>query len=153
MSKALFVLSSLFLFQNSQAVLGEKAESVQTVRAAMKATSQKVSAASTTAAKWTVQETKTDGMTIKEYVDADGNVFAVSWRGINKPDLSLLLGQYFEEFSAAEKEIPKKLGRQPVQVKGSHVTVRRSGHQRDMRGFAYLPDKLPNGVTVEELTQ
>ena len=146
----LFAVSSA---STAHAVLGEKSSSAQKVKEELRAASQKVIADSTTTvnSKWTVQVIPGDGVTVKEFSDNDGNVFAVSWRGINRPDLSLLLGDYYQEFFNAEQEAPKTKSRAPSETKSARVTVRRSGHMRDMRGFAFLPDKVPAGVNVEEL--
>lgn len=137
----------------AHAVLGEKSTSNQKVKAELRAASQKAipDATTSTTAKWSVQEIQGDGVTVKEYSDKDGNVFAVSWRGINRPDLSLLLGDYYQEFFSAEQAAVKTKSRAPSETKSARVTVRRSGHMRDMRGFAFLPDKVPAGVNVEEL--
>lgn len=144
----------LFLAPSAQAVLGEKVSSNQKVKTELSAASQKATAATTASHdNWNVQTLEADGVTVKEFSDKDGNVFAVSWRGINRPDLSLLLGDYYQEFFAAEQAAPKNKTRAPSETKTARVTVRRSGHMRDMRGFAYLPDKVPVGVNIRELNR
>lgn len=157
MMKTIAVLST-FLFTglipaSALAVLGEKASSTQTVKTELAAASQKMSVEVSTSAnaKWNLQIIEADGVTVREFSDKDGTVFAVAWRGINRPDLSLLLGDYYQEFFAAEKAEPKTKSRAPSETKTSRVTVRRSGHMRDMRGLAYLPDKVPAGVLVQDL--
>ena len=71
------LVAGLFGASSSFAVLGEKSTSVAQVKAAMKA-SAKVSSQ----AKYTVHELTSGINVVKEYVNADGMVFAVSWRGL-----------------------------------------------------------------------
>ena len=48
---------------------------------------------------YTVQEVQLEtGTMVQQYVTSAGLVFAISWRGPVLPDLSILLGDYFNEF-------------------------------------------------------
>ena len=102
--------------------------------------------------KFKVHEITITGVVIREYVGSDGRVFAVAWRGMRQPDLEPLLGTYTNEFRAADRQRPERRGlREPVSTKTSQIIVHRSGHMRDIRGLAYLPDRLPAGVALEDL--
>ena len=87
------------------------------------------------------------GITVKEYVSADGVVFGVSWHGSVFPDLSHLLGSYFAEFQrAAAAQAPYR--RRRVMVHTQKLVVETGGHMRDLRGRAYLPALLPAGASA-----
>ena len=90
-------------------------------------------------------------VTIKEFLNADKIVFAISWRGLTHPDLAPLLGELYSEYAAKMNATPtgRKYLRQPI--KTSKITVSTGGHMRDLRGTAYLNGKLPAGVKVEDL--
>jgi len=99
-----------------------------------------------------VKEIDDSGVMVREYIGPDLKVFAVTWRGLRQPDLSRLLGSYHEELRAAERQRPPKRAlREPSELKGTNITVERSGHMRDIRGRAYLTDLLPSGVRPEDL--
>jgi len=145
-----FVCLSSAPLSFAHAVLGED---VSTVHKSAKATQSKLAPAT---APFSVHEVEIDGVKIREYVGADNRVFAVTWRGIREPvDLEGLLGNFYRDFSGAESKASRPPGppsfRSPSEVKGNRITVIRSGHQRDIRGVAYLTNQLPTGVRPEDL--
>jgi hypothetical protein len=89
------------------------------------------------------------GTLVREYVGADGNVFAVTWRGPFMPNLRQTLGQYFDEYSAAAQA--SHADRNRLQVRQSDLVVQISGHMRAYSGRAYLPQAIPSGVSVGDL--
>jgi Protein of unknown function (DUF2844) len=89
------------------------------------------------------------GVTVNEYLSPDGTVFAVSWRGPRPPDLPQLLGSYFAEFQTAAASPQAQRGHLLVQTE--NLVVETSGHMRDLRGRAYLPALLPQGVSADEI--
>ena len=91
-------------------------------------------------------------ISVNEYVGADGRVFAVSWRGMRPPDLTVLMGVYFRQYrDAAEAGGIGALGLHHSSVRASDVEVETAGHMRDMWGRAWLPAALPPGVTAQEI--
>lgn len=138
----------------AHAVLGESASTVHP-RAKIR-----MSQLPPATAPFTVHEVEVDGVTIREFVGSGNRVFAIAWRGIREPvNLEDLLGTYYLDFSAAAEktnnQTPPQQGlqqfRAPSSVKGDQITVIRSGHQRDIRGIAYLTGQLPAGVRPEDL--
>lgn len=133
----------------ASARLGERASSIP------KTASTKASAPSQESGPFTVHEFVQRGVTVREYVGPDNLVFAVAWNGMHEPTgLEDLLGSYYGDFSnAADKAKDEKptAFRTPSVVKGSQITVVRSGHMRAIRGKAYLTDQLPDGVRPEDL--
>lgn len=90
---------------------------------------------------------------IVEYTLPDGTVFAVVWQGISQPDLSVLLGSYFNEYKSAALPSKSRLqrGRGLRSIRTEHIVVEKFGHMRDLRGIAYLPEQLPEGFRLEAL--
>ncbi|MET0379807.1 MAG: DUF2844 domain-containing protein [Spongiibacteraceae bacterium] len=99
-------------------------------------------------ANYSVHERTTEiGTLIREYADASGTVFAVTWQGPAKPDLDLLLGRYFQTFVAA----PSQPGTGPKQINQPDLVVFSGGHPRAFVGRAYLPGLIPTGVDINAL--
>jgi hypothetical protein len=130
----------------ARAALGEQEASVASDRRALAATA----SGTTERGAYRVHELQKGATTIREFVSADGVVFAIAWSGLANPDLGPLLGAYADEYRAAARETPRR-GRRAARVAGDRVVVDRWGHMRDLHGRAYLPALLPPGVTVDEL--
>lgn len=108
------------------------------------------------AASWSTREvTLPDGLVQREYLTANGTVFAVAWRGSHRPELSVLLGtRYATQMSRNARELRR-------QGMGSHGTtsqadetfaVHASAHQRSSTGVAWLPRMLPAGLDPNTLS-
>jgi hypothetical protein len=102
-------------------------------------------------AHFTIHELETPIAQIREFVDSNGQVFAVSWRGIRRPDLSVLLGSFYEEYNNIDSRRPRMITRAPVNIQTSRILVRKGGHMRDIKGLAVISDQLPSGVRMEDL--
>jgi hypothetical protein len=103
------------------------------------------------AASYTDLERKLDsGTTVREYVDANGTVFAVSWSGPYLPDLKELLGVHFEEMVAHAAKT-QRAGRSQLVLKRSDLVVVSGGHMGAFQGRAWLPGSLPAGFTPDEI--
>jgi len=89
------------------------------------------------------------GTLVREYLSAQGQVFAVTWKGPLKPDLQQLLGSYFADYAAAASG--KHARRGPVLVQQPGLVIQSGGHMRAFSGRAYIPQMLPSGVTVDEI--
>lgn len=98
-----------------------------------------------------VKELDTSACSVREYLNSSGSVFAVAWRGVTPPDLSTLLGSYAGEYRTAKKLLPREHGRRASSVQTEHLVVETWGHMRDLQGRAYLPARLPEGVTENEI--
>jgi hypothetical protein len=99
-----------------------------------------------------VEEISTDsGLTIREYVNAHGKIFAVAWSGPVPPDLRQLFGPYYAEYTAALLKL-QPLGRhRAVRISSPTLIVELTGQMRLHTGRAYLPAMLPAGVPLAEL--
>ena len=132
------------------AALGQPATSVERDRTLMKGQRHGQTGTGTG---YSIETLTVAGMTIREFVSADGVVFAVVWKGTGAPDLSLLLGDYFEEYrdglTTARNRTPRS--RKPLALKTEHLVVEQRGHSRSMWGRAFLPSALPPGMAPEDI--
>ena len=144
------VLVHVIAFTPVWAALGQPATSVEHDRSLMKGQRHGQTGTGTG---YSIETLTVAGMTIREYVSANGVVFAVAWKGTGAPDLPLLLGEYFEEYrdglTAARNQTPR--ARKPLVLKTDHLVVERRGHSRSMWGRAYLPSALPPGLAIEDI--
>jgi hypothetical protein len=92
------------------------------------------------------------GLRLREYVSKSGVVFGLAWNGISQPSLSLLLADYFDEYSKTIAHPAKRRLRGSSRAtRGSSIIVEKSGHLRNFFGRAYVPGLIPTGVTVNEI--
>ena len=127
------------------ATLGEPLTSVASTRNQLRAVSIKTAQR----AGYRLHEsTLASGTVVREYTDASGLVFAVSWQGPFQPNLKVLLGSHFQRLQAA--------GRQPhpdhrrLAVREPQLVIESTGRMRAFRGLAYLPDRVPSGFSFQE---
>ncbi len=127
------------------AALGGSEASIAADQAQMKATRRIVAAP-----RYTVHEIQTaSGTVVREYVSAQGQVFAVAWQGPFLPDLQQVLGSHFAEYTAAARS--KRVGHGSLMVSQPGLVVQSGGHMRAFSGRAYVPQLLPADVTVDEI--
>lgn len=92
------------------------------------------------------------GTVVYEYARPDGLVFAVAWRGPVLPDLSTLLGRYFNtfKFEIEQARLSGKRG-SPVNIERVDLIVRSNGRMRNFFGHAYVPGLVPVGVNIQDV--
>jgi len=144
-----FLSAAIFFLpvQYAHATLGESADSVEMDRIALSASRLPVKSEKS----YTVHEIASAVVTIREYVSVSGVVFAISWKGMNRPDLSQLLGSYSGEYYEALQQTPRRKGSRHLQVKTPHIVVEKWGHMRSLQGRAYIPALMPAGVNIDEI--
>ena len=140
----LFLVSSLFC-NNADASLGGSESSVRADRLTLRAQKQRVIKKE----EYSIHEMTLPGRVIREYVLSNGTVFGITWRGISQPDLSVLLGSYFDEYEKEYSKTKLKKG-SPLLLRSQNLVVQKSGHMRDVRGKAYIPSLLPQGFSAAE---
>ena len=139
-------LAALILPSGAFAALGANVSSIETDKTQIKAAIRMASANS----KYTIHELQTPaGTVIREYVTPAGKIFAVAWQGPFMPDLKQLLGTYFDEYNNAAKE--NHAGHNRLGIRRPGLVVYSSGHMSAFSGKAYVPQMLPQGVTVDEI--
>jgi len=127
------------------ASLGDDVSSMQSDQLHMKGTSRTVR----TELNYTVKEIQLPtGTQVREYVAANGTVFGVAWKGPTKPDLSQLLGQYFETYKNAPRA---GFNHSQHVVEQDGLVVHSTGHMRAFAGNAYVLHLMPQGVTPQEI--
>ena len=131
------------------ATLGGSALSVESDRTHFRAL-RMTSKAATAPSAYTVHELQLPGgITVREYVSASQQVFAVGWDGPRMPDVQQLLGAYYPRYVESAKAAAK--GHRPVLRQDADLMIRTTGRQRAFRGVAVLPQQLPPGVDPREL--
>ncbi len=148
---ALLIISAVlyvFTVPRAQAALGGDITSVQADQKHMQGVMQLKSTG-----RYTVHEIKASrGRIVREYVAPSGTVFAVTWQGPSRPDFQRILGGYFNQFQLAVQQAQRShMRRGPMVIEQPGFVVESGGHMRGFFGKAYLPDMLPEGVTVQDL--
>jgi hypothetical protein len=129
------------------ASLGGDATSVDTDVVKMKAQAH----AATPAAGYTVSQiTLPSGTVVREYISAEGKVFAVTWSGPAVPDLRQTLGTYFDTMKAAAS-VPHGGDHHHLTVTTSDLVLQTGGHMRAYSGKAYVLSLLPPNFPLDEL--
>ncbi|HME41019.1 MAG TPA: DUF2844 domain-containing protein [Steroidobacteraceae bacterium] len=99
-----------------------------------------------------LQEITADsGMHVRQYLNRDGVVFAVSWTGPVPPNLQHLLGAHYAAYTAALAALNHPGLHRSVRVASADLVVESGGHLRAYGGRAYLPLAVPAGVPTAEL--
>ncbi|MYM68420.1 DUF2844 domain-containing protein [Pseudoduganella sp. FT55W] len=96
------------------------------------------------------QSTLDSGTIVREYTDASGVVFAVSWKGPTLPDLRTLLGDKFTVMTSNAAKRPKA-GHSQLAVDQSDVVIVSNGHMRAFAGQAWIPASLPAGFDTSTI--
>lgn len=133
----------------AQAVLGDTQESIQADQIRFKGLRSRHIAWQMT----THEITLADGSGIKEYVNAAGQVFAVSWRTRLKPNLQTLLGAQYAALSEVTLAQPKGVAgmKRQQSVRLSNLVVYQGGRVNAFAGLAYVPALVPVGVDADAL--
>lgn len=137
------------------AVLGDNAASVLTDQARMKGTLRSVDNST-----YVMHEiTATSGGKVREFVTPGGAVFGVAWEGQFPPDLSQLLGNYYQQAkqAAAQQKASREQGGAPprrgapANVETPGLVFVQVGHPRSFHGVAYIPQLIPQGVEASAI--
>ena len=88
-----------------------------------------------------------NGTVVREYLSAEGKVFAIAWHGPWIPDMRQLLGSYFDQYAqATQAQRGARMRRGPILINQPGLVVQIGGHPRAFTGRAYVPEMLPSGV-------
>ena len=121
-----------------------------TATATTTATAARAASAPASAAPYSVhQSLDANGVAIREYVLPSNVVFAVTWDGPIRPDMTALLGSYFPSYVSAGQNRGRGTG--PL-VEGSDAfRVESAGRLGRFYGMAWLPRLMPAGVRPGDL--
>jgi hypothetical protein len=101
---------------------------------------------------YTIHTTVTEtNVNVREYVSAQGIVFAVAWDGPFLPNLAQWLGAYFPAFKSAAKARRDEGIQGPVAIRQDDLVVQSGGHMRAYKGRAYVPSLIPPQVSIDEI--
>ena len=139
---SIIALSALACPLPALAWLGGDAASVEADRQQMNATV--VTAPAGTHTRYELHTPS--GTVVTEYLAPSGLVFAIVWKGPALPDLRQALGPYFPRYVAAATQGP---GQRVVEQ--ADFVIYAGGHMRAFLGRAYLPQSLPQGMSVEDI--
>ena len=139
---------ALFCSHAAQAVLGAAADTIQADQIRFNGERK----ASVSRQMTTHEIRLRDGSSIKEYVNAAGVVFAVSWRTRLKPDLEALLGAPFAAHPATAGAASgvASIKRQPS-IRRPDLVVHQAGRMNAFAGLAYVPNLVPEGIDADTL--
>ncbi|NVO07632.1 MAG: DUF2844 domain-containing protein [Rhodoferax sp.] len=91
-------------------------------------------------------QTLPNGLTLRQYVNAAGLVFAVGWEGPVLPDFERLLGPYFAAYDTALRQ-----QRRGVNVQAADLVIESGGMMRSFNGRAYLPPGVPATLPAQDI--
>ena len=100
---------------------------------------------------YSVNETTLEsGTLVREYVNRNGVVFAVSWKGPFLPDLRALLGKHFDTLTSETAKKPKA-GHSQVSIARPDVVIVSRGHMRAYAGRAWMESEFPAGFAAANI--
>ena len=150
------MLAATLLPLASYAALGGAPSSGSSSPSKLRATPTSAAAASTGAASTTAatpysvrESLDADGVTIREYVLPSNVVFAVTWEGPIRPDMTALLGSYFPSYVSAGESRARGTG--PLIESNGDFRIESAGRLGHFFGMAYLPRLLPANVRPGDL--
>lgn len=89
------------------------------------------------------------GTQIKEFVNAENIVVAVTWQGPTLPNLQTLLGEHFQTFS--NRPVAHSANHRSAELRTDDLVVQSHGQMRNFAGKAYLPKLMPAGFTADQI--
>ncbi|OFA02851.1 hypothetical protein DUGA2_33310 [Duganella sp. HH101] len=146
MRRAFLLMLVLSLLQGAlaYAALGSSPSNFGTTPVRQGARTLAAAGSGSTAVYTVSQSTLDSGTVVREYMNAEGVVFAVSWNGPALPDLRTLLGDKFAVLSNTAAKRPKA-GHSQLAVEQQDVVIVSGGHMRAYAGHAWIPGALPAG--------
>jgi len=128
----------------AHAGLGEGADSVQRDQTSLQGT-----LVVTPMESYDLHEITSANSVVREYVSHAGNVFAITWSGRSGPDLSVVLGARYADYSkaAATHRGSHKVYALTTGDLVMHVTKL----PRGIVGEAHAPTLVPAGVTAQDI--
>ena len=149
-AKALLILAlgmSPLCSSRVQAALGGDAASVLADSAEMHGTVR-----ATPLYQYDIHEITADSdMRVREFLNREGIVFAVTWSGPVVPDLHRLLGAHFATYSKALAGLQQPGLHRSVRIALDGLMVEQGGHLRAYDGRAYLPALVPPVTAAADL--
>lgn len=137
-----FVAGVALLCNSSWAALGGNLDSVQQDQQAFAASGSAKPIAGATLH----TQLLPNGVSVRQYVDPAGVVFAVGWEGPVQPDFQRLLGAHYAGYQSALQQ-----QRRGVVLRGADLVLESGGMMRAFVGRAYLPARVPAALGVQDI--
>jgi len=144
-SVAVAAVVGLCLAPVAQAGLGETAASVQRDHASLRGTSLTV----TPMASYDLHEITSPDSRVREYVSHAGTVFAVTWSGRARPDLSVVLGARYAEYSKAAAT--HRANHKVFALSSDDLVMHVTKLPRGFVGEAHAPTLFPAGLSTQDI--
>lgn len=120
------------------------------LRAAPQSSAATATSKAATAAPYSMRESRdANGVTIREYVLPSNVVFAVTWEGPIRPNMTALLGSYFPTYVSAGENRARGTG--PLIEGSDDFRIESAGRLGHFTGAAYLPRLMPANVRPGDL--
>ncbi|MCX8520606.1 MAG: DUF2844 domain-containing protein [Rhodoferax sp.] len=87
-----------------------------------------------------------NGVTVREYVNRAGTVFAIGWDGPVLPDFQRLVAGFYSSYQKAVRGQPHG-----VSLNTPELVLESGGRMRAFMGRAYLPAKVPASIKVNDI--
>jgi hypothetical protein len=97
------------------------------------------------------ETTDANGIVVRQYVDSNGDIYAVSWRGPAMPDIQSLLGTHFAAFRQGASASAGDAGLHTARVAQGDLVVENRVRLREFSGRAWLASELPPGVSTTDI--
>jgi len=103
---------------------------------------------------YTVKDTVSNSIPVREYLTRDGTVFGLAWKGRNHPDFAAILGSFYSEYQDLNSHrdssgLRVRGGRRTLQ--GAHLILEKFGHMGALKGRAIIPSLMPAGVQFNDI--
>jgi hypothetical protein len=89
---------------------------------------------------------------VREFVNAQQQVFAVVWAGPVLPDLAVFFGDHFTAYQQAVQQ-KRAAGQRGgvVHARKPELVMLSRGRMGNFEGYAYIPTLVPHGVDIQTL--
>lgn len=92
-----------------------------------------------------------DGASIRQFINAQGIVYAVAWSTRLKPDFAQLLGRHEADFTAGAAALRQPGLQRSASVDRGDLVVQSAGRPGAFVGKAWLKSQLPAGTSTDAI--
>lgn len=90
-----------------------------------------------------------DGSRVRQYANAQGRIFMVTWTQRGKPRMAELLGAFEHDYRTAARQVLEQPGlRRQVQLQVGDLVVQSTMHLNQHSGSAWLRSQMPASLAA-----
>ncbi len=89
------------------------------------------------------------GTVVREFVGADGKVFAIAWHGMVNPDLRQVLGSYYARYEQGAAGVLHS--HRQLAISQPDFVFINTGRQRAFAGRAWVPGMVPATFSTDDI--